>query len=53
VKVNMPFSFIVNRITLPAGKYLVESVDNQGKALRFANLNSQAKDLVISNSWTR
>jgi hypothetical protein len=50
VKVNMPFSFIVNRITLPAGKYLVESVDNQGKALRFANLNSQAKDLVISNS---
>ena len=42
-------SFIVNRITLPAGEYLVESADNQGRALRFANLNSQARDLVISN----
>jgi len=45
----VPFSFIVNRITLPAGEYLVESADNQGRALRFANLNSQARDLVISN----
>src|SRR5678815_3213196 len=49
VRANVPFSFIVNRITLPAGEYLVESADNQGRALRFANLNSQARDLVISN----
>ena len=50
VKANVPFSFIVNRVTLPAGEYLVESVDNQGKALRFGNRNSNAKDLVIANS---
>jgi len=50
VKANVPFSFIVNRITLPAGEYLVESADDQGKALRFGNLNSNAKDLVIANS---
>jgi hypothetical protein len=50
VKANVPFSFIVNRVTLPAGEYLVESVDNQGRALRFGNRNSNAKDLVLANS---
>ncbi len=50
VKANVPFSFIVDRATLPAGEYSVDSMDDQGRVLLIGDLNSRAKNLVISNS---
>ena len=50
LKVNVPFSFIINRATLPAGEYSVASVDDQGRTLAFRSLTSNTSNLVISNS---
>lgn len=50
LKATVPFSFIVNRATMPAGEYAVESVDDQGRVLLIGDLNSKAKRLVVSNS---
>lgn len=50
VKATVPFNFIVNRATMPAGEYMVESVDDQGKVLLIGDLNSKAKRLVVANS---
>ena len=38
VKVKVPFDFIVNRATLPAGEYVVQSVDDLGKVLAIRDL---------------
>lgn len=50
VKVNVPFNFIVNRATLPAGEYLVQSVDDEGKVLAIRDLDTNTTNLVASNS---
>jgi len=50
VKVNVPFGFIVNRATLPAGEYLVQSVDDAGKVLAIRELGTNTTNLVASNS---
>ena len=50
VKATVPFNFIVNRATMPAGEYMVQSVDDQGKVLLIGDLNSKAKRLVVANS---
>jgi hypothetical protein len=50
VKVNVPFGFIVNRATLPAGEYLMESVDDAGKVLAIRDLDTNTAKLVIFNS---
>ena len=50
VKVNVPFNFIASRATLPAGEYLVDSMDDHGTVLAIRGLNSEAKNLVMSNS---
>jgi hypothetical protein len=52
VQVTVPFSFIVNRATLPAGQYLVQSVDIEGKVLAIRNLETNSTNLVIFNSCT-
>jgi hypothetical protein len=48
--VNVPFGFIVNRATLPAGEYLMESVDDAGKVLAIRDLDTNTAKLVIFNS---
>jgi hypothetical protein len=50
VKANIPFSFVVNRATMPAGEYLVESMDHDGGVLAIRDSNSKTTNLVISNS---
>jgi hypothetical protein len=50
VKTTVPFSFIVNRATLPAGEYSVSSVDDQGTAIAIRNLKSKTTNLVLSNA---
>ena len=52
VKVTVPFSFIVNRATLPAGEYLVQSVDVEGKVLALRNAETNTTNLVMFNSCT-
>jgi hypothetical protein len=50
VKVNVPFSFVVNRATLPAGEYLVQSVDDDGKVLAIRDLDTNTTRLVAFTS---
>jgi|SRR6476646_2253512 len=50
VKANIPFNFIVNRATMPAGEYLVESMDRDGGVLAIRDSNSKTTNLVISNA---
>ena len=50
VKVNVPFSFIANRANLPAGQYLLQSVDIEGKVLAIRNLETNSTNLVMFNS---
>ena len=50
VKVNVPFNFVVNRATLPAGDYLVQSVDDEGKVLAIRDLDTNTTRLVSFNS---
>jgi len=52
VKVTVPFSFIVNRANLPAGEYLVQSVDVEGKVLAIRNVVTNTTNLVMFNSCT-
>jgi len=49
LRVNVPFSFIVNRATLPAGEYSVQSLDDYGKILAIRDLDTKATSLVVSN----
>jgi hypothetical protein len=48
LKANVPFDFTVDGTPLPAGQYLVESLDDQGKALSFRSLDSDAKTLMMT-----
>jgi hypothetical protein len=50
VKANIPFSFVVNRATMPAGEYQVESMDRDGGVLAIRDANSKTTNLVISNA---
>lgn len=52
VKVTVPFSFIVNRANLPAGEYLVQSVDVEGRVLAIRNVETNTTNLVMFNSCT-
>jgi hypothetical protein len=52
VKVTVPFSFIVNRANLPAGEYLLQSVDVEGKVLAIRNEETNTTSLVMFNSCT-
>jgi hypothetical protein len=50
VKAKIPFSFVVNHATLPAGEYSLNSVDDQGTALAIRNLDSKTTNLALSNA---
>lgn len=48
VKANVPFDFIVNGSTFPAGEYTLQSVDVQGKVLSIRGVNSQTQGMIVS-----
>ena len=48
LQATVPFSFTVNRATMPAGRYSLRSVDNPGPALAIRNLDSNATNTVLS-----
>lgn len=50
VQANIPFAFVVNHATLPAGEYTVNTVDIEGKVLAIADANGKSRNLVIANS---
>jgi hypothetical protein len=52
LKAEIPFGFIVNGATLPAGEYFVTSVDVRGEVLSISDLNSHHNNLILSNSCT-
>jgi hypothetical protein len=49
LKANVPFNFIVNRATLPAGEYTIESMNLQGTVLSIRDSDQRPKSMVISN----
>src|SRR5262249_36835280 len=49
LKANVPFDFIVNGSTFPAGEYTLRSVDVQGKVLSISGVNSQTQGMIASN----
>ena len=50
VKANIPFSFVVNRATMPAGEYVVESMDRDGGVLAIRDSHAKITNLVIANA---
>jgi hypothetical protein len=48
LKADVPFDFIVNGFTLPAGEYTLQSVDSLGKALSIRSSDSQAASTIIA-----
>jgi len=46
---NVPFDFIVNGSTFPAGEYTFQSVDVPGKVLSIRGVNSQTQGIIVSN----
>lgn len=47
---DIPFNFILNGATLPAGEYSVTSMDVRGQVLSISDLKSHHNNLIISNS---
>lgn len=50
MKADIPFNFILNGATLPAGEYSVTSMDMTGQVLSVSDLKSHQSNLIISNS---
>jgi hypothetical protein len=50
VKAKIPFNFVVNRATMPAGEYVLESMDRDGGVLGIRGSNAKGMSLVISNA---
>jgi hypothetical protein len=49
VKANVPFNFIVDRATLPAGEYTIQTMDTQGRVLSIRDSDQRPRSMVISN----
>ena len=47
---DIPFNFVINGATLPAGEYAVTSVDLRGQVLEISDLSSHHNNLISSNS---
>ena len=47
---DIPFNFILNGATLPAGEYSVTSMDVRGQVLSISDLKSHHNNLIMSNS---
>jgi hypothetical protein len=49
VTTNVPFDFIINGATIPAGKYTIQRVDNQGKVLSIRSLAGRSVSTFMAN----
>jgi hypothetical protein len=49
VKANVPFDFIVNGSTFPAGEYIFQSVDVSGKVFSIHAVNSKSQGMINSS----
>ena len=50
VQAKIPFNFVINGATMPAGEYLVESMDRDGGVLAIRDSNLKTTNLVIANA---
>lgn len=50
VKAAVPFDFIVNGATLPAGDYMIQSLSVGGTALAIRSLDQEVHTVVLANS---
>ena len=50
VKANIPFNFVVDKSTLPAGEYTIQSLSLSEKALAIRSADQDAKAMVLSMS---
>ena len=50
MKADIPFNFIINGSTLPAGEYSVTSADVGGQVLLISDLSSHRNNLIVANS---
>ena len=48
MKVNVPFSFIVNKATLPSGHYTIQSLGTAGNAISIRTPDNKAKSLILA-----
>ena len=48
MKVNIPFSFVVGKTTLPAGEYSVQGLGSSGNAISIRKLDHTANSLTLS-----
>src|SRR5262245_21512914 len=48
-KANVPFDFIVNGSTFPAGEYSFQSVDLLGKVLSIRGASSETQGMIVSS----
>ena len=49
VKGDIPFSFVVNKATLPAGQYELKSLTDDGKAMSLRGPDGKSAGIVSSN----
>ena len=50
VKANVPFTFIVDQITLPAGAYIVQSLNPSGTAMAIQSSDRKLAEIVLANA---
>jgi len=50
LKANVPFSFVVDRTTLPAGEYSVESIANSEGVLTIRGVDTKTARLIMSHA---
>ena len=50
VKANVPFDFVVEKATMPAGDYSIEALSSSSKALTIRNRDAGIQKLTLSNS---
>jgi len=53
VKANVPFDFVVDKATLPAGDYSIDQLSANSKALAVRNHDAGAQMIVLSNTANR
>ena len=47
VKANIPFNFVVDKATLPAGEYIVQSVSTSGRAMSIHSADRKFTRLLL------
>jgi hypothetical protein len=50
VKADIPFDFVVNKASMPAGEYTIQSLGDLTPVLVIRDANGKAKEMVVPNS---